>query len=214
MIRLEHCSKLFGSVLALDDVTLELTGDGLVLVLGPNGSGKSTFLRMCAGLTTPSRGQIQKDQVVSYLGHRSMLYPQLTVRENLEFFSAVADSNFSENIDWLELDELLDKPVADLSQGQAARASLARALQQNSKALLLDEPSSAFDQRWRGLFEKQIAQLRRDRLLLVVTHDPELYFSLASRALIFSQGSLQYDFKAEDLTDRETFLARYQEVQR
>lgn len=216
MIRFKKCSKLFGQSLALNSISLEISGPGLVLVLGSNGAGKSTFLKACAGLLTPSFGSMECKDPVSYLGHQSMLYPQLTVAENLNFFSSVQSfSSVDSAAAWLEIESISDKFVAALSQGQKARVGLARALQgADGKALLLDEPSAAFDRYWQQIFIDKLKEFSLNRLVIMITHDPERYINFASRAIILAQGSVYCDLILDSDSARQTALLAFNEVLR
>ena len=216
MIRLSKCTKLFGRSLALNSISIDISATGLLLVLGSNGAGKSTFLRACAGLLTPTSGSVTSTEAISYMGHSAMLYPQLSVAENMNFFRAIqniTDANSAH--DWLEIEELGSRLVSDLSQGQRARVGLARVLLgSDNRALLLDEPSAAFDQHWQKILINKLQEFAANRLVMMVTHDPERYLAFASRVIILSQGVLVHDFILNADADRSAVLRAYREVLR
>lgn len=218
MIQLENCSKLFGNSLALKSVSIKLSKPGLVLVLGANAAGKSTLLRACAGLLTLSSGKTFNSKPLAYLGHHLMLYPHLTVKENLDFFASMqgaSTANSECDLDWLEIEAMSSKFVSTLSQGQKSRVGLARVLQgSENKTLLLDEPSAAFDQRWQEIFVTKLEVLSKLRLIMLVTHDPEKYLSFASRVLVIERGSIAHDFDMTAKLNTEIVLQAYREVLR
>ncbi len=162
--RVELCRlrKVYGLTPVLVDASLELGAGEGVVVFGANGSGKSTLLRLAAGLARPSAGQARlfgRPSVglgpewrrrVGFLGHESSLYPELTARENLEFFAALYGlERRRATVDgWLErvgIEAHADTAVCHLSRGMEQRLALARVLLPAPEVLLLDEPFAGLD---------------------------------------------------------------------
>ncbi|BES80668.1 ABC transporter ATP-binding protein [Pyrodictium abyssi] len=130
-----------------------------VLVIGPNGSGKTTLLRILVGLTRPSRGTVLVEGRPPYLPearralgvvlHHSLLYDELTVRENLAYYARLHGVEYSpeedEVVEVLGLRRYLDTRAGDLSFGWKKRANIARALLHRPRALVIDEPFTGLD---------------------------------------------------------------------
>jgi heme exporter protein A len=139
----------------LDDLSFDL-GDGEARVLrGPNGAGKSTLLRVIAGLIPPTAGRIALDgtpfdadaasEAVSYAGHLDAIKPQLTVAENLRFWSGLFGGDVAAAMAAFELGALADRPAHACSAGQKRRLGLARLMLAPRRLWLLDEPTVSLD---------------------------------------------------------------------
>jgi ABC-type multidrug transport system ATPase subunit len=195
--------KQFGRFAALRGVTAEFAPRKLYVVLGDNGAGKTTLLRSIAGLTRPTRGAISvlgtKDLRnvrgdVGYMAHPSLLYDEMSAMENLRYFAGlygVEAARCREVISWVKLDPDLERPVGQYSQGMRQRLSLARALLNDPKLLLLDEPFSNVDARSAHEMATLLGQLRDQRkTLLVVTHQPGLLESIANEFVWMESGKI------------------------
>src|SRR6267378_2380617 len=149
--------KSFGTLKALDGVTLRVRQGEIYGLLGPNGAGKTTLIRAIVGLVAPDSGTVtvlgrrlpDLDILgrVGYMTQAAALYPDLSVEENLRFFAAIsgADSNVDEALKLVELDQRRKSVVATLSGGMRQRCSLACALVHRPRLLLLDEPTVGVD---------------------------------------------------------------------
>jgi ABC-2 type transport system ATP-binding protein len=163
-VDVDNVFKLFGSVRALDGVTLRVKEGEIYGLLGPNGSGKTTLMRMIVGLVAQDAGtvtllgrRIPDLDVLSKVGYMTQaaaLYPDLSVEENLRFFAAIsgADSNVTEALKTVELDQRRHSVVSTLSGGMRQRCSLACALVHQPRFLLLDEPTVGVDPQLRVQF--------------------------------------------------------------
>ncbi len=222
--------KRFGPVAALRGVDLDVEGGQAVAVLGPNGAGKSTLLRILAGLARPTAGSVsirrggrapdgrgRARAWVGFAGHATLLYPELTARENLVFhgrLQGVVDPA-------LRADQLLDEegltPVADrrvrtFSRGMAQRLSIARALVQDPPLLLLDEPFTGLDRRAGDRLSERLQRLRSEgRAILLVTHDLLRASEIADAALILVSGQIRKHAEGSTL-ERVALEATYAEV--
>src|SRR6476659_348245 len=166
-IRLSDVRKSFGSVTAVDDVSLEIADGEFLVLVGPSGCGKSTLLRMIAGLEDVTDGSISiGDRDVTDLPPRARdiamvfqtyaLYPHMSVRENLGYGLKVrktqkqeATRRVAEVAEMLGLDALLDRRPAALSGGQRQRVAMGRAIVREPQAFLMDEPRSNLDAKLR-----------------------------------------------------------------
>ena len=169
MIKVEHISKQFGSLKALDDVSLEVSKGEIVCLLGPSGSGKSTLIRAINGLETPESGKIyfegeeyDKNNAAKYHQQRLKmgfvfqhfnLFPNMTVLENLTLAQIrvkKVDEKQAEDIAMryltrVGLSDKRDEYPNKLSGGQKQRVAIARSLCMNPDIMLFDEPTSALD---------------------------------------------------------------------
>lgn len=162
MVEARGLGKSFGSTFVLASVDLELNAGRGVAILGANGAGKSTLVRIIAGLTAPSMGRVavfgepstslgaEKRRRLGLLTHQSFLYPNLTARENLEFFARLygVDGPATTATEWLGhvgLGAVADRRVRGLSRGMEQRLAFARAMLAAPALLLLDEPFAALD---------------------------------------------------------------------
>lgn len=197
IISLKDFSKEYAGNLVLNAINLEFADSGLVLLLGANAAGKSTLLKSIAGLLLASNGQLQTDSKVAYFGHAIGLYPNLTVKENLSLFQnlEIVDSALLEKyVLEFELSDLLKKSIAELSQGQRARVNLARVFAAPGEwPVLLDEPGANLDVSWSNKLLKIVETNLQTRLILLVTHDPQKYYNLASRVVVMQAGKVVYD---------------------
>ena len=170
-ITLEHVRKSFGDKLVLSDLSLRLPERGTVCFFGPSGCGKTTLLRLICGLDKPDGGTISvpKDTQFSVHFQEDRLLPWCTVRENLALTMP------GEQVDgWLRAIDLPDvggQYPDELSGGMRRRVSLARALGHDSDVLVLDEPLRELDAATADRMLALIREHRRERLLLLVTHD-------------------------------------------
>ena len=156
-VDVENVVKSFGTLKALDGVTLRVRQGEIYGLLGPNGAGKTTLIRAIVGLVAPDSGTVtvlgrrlpDLDILgqIGYMTQAAALYPDLSVEENLRFFAAIsgAGSNVDDALKLVELDQRRKSVVATLSGGLRQRCSLACALVHRPRLLLLDEPTVGVD---------------------------------------------------------------------
>ena len=183
-------TRKFGSLIAVNEVDLEIPAGTIYGFLGPNGSGKSTTIRMLCGLLTPSAGTatvLGMDTVkesealkqhIGYMTQRFALFEDLTVRENLRFISEVyalprakRRARVDQLLEEFSLVAQVKQRAGTLSGGQKQRLALAAATLHEPKILFLDEPTSAVDpQNRRDFWEKLFEMAERGPTILVSTH--------------------------------------------
>lgn len=185
-------TKYYGRVKVLDSLDLQVGRSEIAIVQGINGSGKTTLQSIFSSLTTADSGKaeicgldtgirhLKARGMVGFVGHSSLLYGALTVEENLSFFSKLyncdQDRNYIEDlISQLGLSDRVDQRVNMLSHGFQKRVSIARALINKPKALLLDEPESGLDSDAARTLEKIIVGFaQRGGSVLITTHNNTL----------------------------------------
>ena len=188
VITVSKLIKQFGRFAALRGVTAEFSSGKLYAILGDNGAGKTTLLRTLAGLNQPSSGEVVilgkkkfRDicQDVGYMAHPSLLYDEMSGMENLQYFARLygitSATRCAEVIRAVGLDPDLIRPVGQYSQGMRQRMSLARALLNNPKILLLDEPFSNVDLHSATEMVRLLASTRdQGKTIFIVTHQAAL----------------------------------------
>jgi ABC-type multidrug transport system ATPase subunit len=197
--------KQFGRFAALRGVSAEFSGGKLYAILGDNGAGKTTLLRALAGLTPPTRGIISMLGAtdlrsvcgqMGYMAHPSLLYDEMSGMENLGYFAGLydvhnKDQRCAEVIRAVQLDPSLMRPVGQYSQGMRQRMSLARALLNDPKILLLDEPFSNVDLRSAREMVSLLTGLRdAGKTIFVVTHQASLLEGAADEFVWMEAGQI------------------------
>ena len=195
--------KQFGRFAALRGVTAQFAAGKLYVIVGDNGAGKTTLLRTIAGLAPQTHGTISvlgSSKIknvraqIGYMAHPSLLYDEMTGMENMSYFAGLyglPQSRCREVMAAVKLDPDLERPIGQYSQGMRQRMSLARAILNDPKLLLLDEPFSNVDLRSAHEMVGLLAQMRdRGKTLFVVTHQPGLLESIADEFVWMEAGKI------------------------
>ena len=210
-IRLQGVSKAFGRQLALADIDLNVPQGSYVALMGANGAGKTTLLKVVAGLAVPTRGSVTIAGVemrragpllramVGYVSHESMLYADLSARENLRFAAKLfrlpdPAEALARVSDRFGIQGYLDRPVRTLSRGMRQRVSLARALLHDPAVILLDEPYTGLDEAAAASLSGLLEELATPRRVVVVTlHDVARALSGPKRLVAIATGRIVMD---------------------
>jgi len=212
VIAVRNLIKQFGRFAALRGVTAEFAAGRLYAILGDNGAGKTTLLRTLAGLNHPTTGSVSilgaskfRDvcREVGYMAHPSLLYDEMSGAENLSYFARLYGLDdrtpnsknvalqIGEVIRAVGLDPDLTRPVGQYSQGMRQRMSLARALLNDPKILLLDEPFSNVDLRSAREMVRLLSGLRDGgKTIFVVTHQASLLEGFADEFIWMETGKI------------------------
>jgi len=208
---LEKVRKTYGSLVAVDDVDLDIEPGEFVCFLGPSGCGKTTLLRMITGFETLTSGNIVYDEKIindvipqkrefGIVFQSYALFPNMTVNENIAFGlkmrkmpQDLVDERVIEMLKLIGLTGWEGHYPSQLSGGQQQRVALARSLAIKPNILLLDEPLSALDAKIRVRLRTVIKKLQQDLgiTLIYVTHDQEEALSLADRVVIMRDGQIR-----------------------
>jgi spermidine/putrescine transport system ATP-binding protein len=210
-VRLERVSKSFGDMMAVDDLSLDISEGEFFSLLGPSGCGKTTSLRMIGGFEEPSFGTV-------YLGGRDVtglppyrrdvntvfqsyaLFPHLDVYENVAFGlrrKKVGKSDIErrvrEAMELVDLQGFAERKPAQMSGGQQQRVALARALVNRPKVLLLDEPLGALDLKLRKQMQLELKRIQQEVgiTFVYVTHDQEEAMTMSDRLAVMRHGKTE-----------------------
>jgi heme exporter protein A len=229
LIEINSLIKTYGLLPVLRKLDLTIARGEFVALLGPNGSGKSTLLRQLTGSSRPTAGVIrvagwelpkEAAAVRAHIGlvsHQSLLYDNLTARENLLFFARLYNLKaVDERITTLLAQVGLDKRAHDLvrtfSRGMQQRLSIARALLHAPDILIFDEPYTGLDQDAAAILDDMLKVAHADgHTIMMATHQIDRAARLASRVVILSRGKVGYDNTTENM-DTLTLAADYANI--
>lgn len=210
-ITVRHLAKAYGLLWALRDISFDLPAGEVVALLGPNGSGKTTLLKLLAGLILPTTGELVLDGLnfsrgataeraaVGFLTPGEHLYENLTVRENLIFFSSLYKKSqeislIDATLEEVGLRQRSREYVAVLSSGMKCRLSIAKWKLLEPRLLLLDEPYGVLDGNGTDLLEGFLrAQRDKGSVTVIASHHVARVLHLCTRAIILDQGKLTFN---------------------
>ena len=230
-VEFREVARIFGTVRAVDGVSLSVEPGEFFAMLGPSGSGKTTCLRLIAGFDLPDAGHVLLDgqdvsdvppyeRSVNTVFQDYALFPHMTVAENVAYGprvrkvpAAERNARAREMLELVKLTGFEDRRPAQLSGGQKQRVALARALINRPKVLLLDEPLGALDLKLREEMQIELRNLQR-RLAITfvyVTHDQGEALSMSDRVAVFNHGRIEQMASARELytRPRTPFVARF-----
>lgn len=232
MLQIQHIRKEYrtGKLVqkALDDVSLNLRDSEFVAILGPSGSGKTTLLNIIGGLDRYDSGDLiingistkkykdrdwdsYRNHTIGFVFQSYNLIPHQTVLSNVELALTISGISRSERrkraIDALEkvgLGEQIHKRPSQMSGGQMQRVAIARALVNNPDILLADEPTGALDSDTSVQVMELLKEVSKDRLVVMVTHNPELAYEYATRIVEVKDGKILSDSDPLDISEEIT----------
>jgi heme exporter protein A len=216
-IVLEGLERRYGDRTALTGVTVTVPAGATLAVFGSNGAGKTTLLRVLAALLRPHGGsavvcghELPREAWkvrprVGYLGHESLLYRDLTVRQNLEFHRRLHGvGDVSGALAAVGLERRANDPVRELSKGMVQRAAVARATLHDPRILLLDEPRANLDPAAAEALEPLIGK-SSGRTRVIASHDVEHALGEADLALGLKGGAQVFAGRADPGTVRSLY---------
>jgi len=221
-IEIRNLAKAFGTVKAVDGVTLDIGSGEFITLLGPSGSGKTTVLRMIAGFEDPDAGSIfladddithlpPFDRDVNTVFQDYALFPHMTIQENVEYGlrtrkvpKAERAKQALEAIASVKLEHAANRLPHQLSGGQRQRIALARALVLRPRVLLLDEPLGALDRQLREEMQIELKKIQRDAgiTFIFVTHDQEEAMRMSDRIVVFNEGRVEQVGTPQDVYNK------------
>ncbi|TDK52397.1 ABC transporter ATP-binding protein [Antarcticimicrobium luteum] len=210
LLSISNIDKHFGTLKAVDNVSLDIRENEFFALLGASGSGKTTLLRMLAGFEVPTGGAIYLDgkdvsaippnrRPVNLMFQSYALFPHMTVAQNIAYGLEMERlprreiaARVEEMLGVIQLSQLAGRKPDQLSGGQRQRVALARALVKRPRLLLLDEPLGALDKKLRGEMQLELKRIQHEFgiTFVVVTHDQEEALVMADRIAILRDGRL------------------------
>jgi multiple sugar transport system ATP-binding protein len=230
-ITIQNLRKEYGTETAVEGINLTVNDGEFLSLVGPSGCGKTTTLRCIAGLETPTSGDISigdttvtnkppQRRELAMVFQDIALYPHMTVEENISYplrLRGVSKSEQKERIrdatEMLQINNLLEKNVGDLSGGQSQRVALARAIVRKPTAFLFDEPMSDLDANLKIEMRKELGKIqnRLNDTMVYVTHDQEEAMTLSDRIAIMNDGQLEQTGTPTEVFEKpaNTFVANF-----
>ncbi len=216
-IDIQGLTKSYGTHTALSGINLSISPGETVVILGPNGAGKTTLIKILATIMKPSSGYIQingmnlrkkTEEIQRNIGvvtHHTYLYSNLTIYENLEFYSRMYDipqrkERINEVVNIVGMSSRLYDKIHTLSRGMQQRVSIARSLLHKPCIMLLDEPETGLDQEAIELLWNELQKDDANKLIVIfVTHNLERGLEHGDRILILNKGEIVFDKPSSEL---------------
>ena len=218
-IHLSYISKSFDNDLILDDLDLVIKENEFMTLLGPSGCGKTTTLRILGGFETPDKGQVffdgaditmlpPNERKLNTVFQKYALFTHMTIAENIAFglkISKKSKAYINDKIKYalklVNLDGFENRTVDSLSGGQQQRIAIARAIVNEPKLLLLDEPLGALDLKLRQDMQYELIRLKEELgiTFVYVTHDQEEALTMSDKIVVMNQGYIQQIGSPEDI---------------
>lgn len=211
LLKLERLHKTYDGEVVLDNLNLDIKEGEFITLLGPSGCGKTTTLRLIAGFTTPDSGKISflgeditykkaNERKVNTVFQKYALFPHLDVYENIAFGLRLKKMNEEEikkrvkkMLEMVNLSGYAKRSIDSLSGGQQQRIAIARALVNEPKVLLLDEPLGALDNKLRKGMQTELINMQWELgiTFVFVTHDQEEALSMSDRIVVMNEGKIE-----------------------
>lgn len=224
MIKVDHISKRFGSLLAVSDLSFEVAPGDILGFLGPNGAGKSTTMKIICGFLTPDAGSvsicgasitenpIQAKMNIGYLPEGAPTYSDMTVIDFLKFIMQIRQMKAEDKkrrleyvVEYLQIEEVLYQRVETLSKGFKRRVGLAQALIHDPQVLIMDEPTDGLDPNQKYQVRSLINSLSKDKIVVISTHILEEVTAVCTRAMIVAKGKVLIDSTPSELVQRSRY---------
>jgi ABC-2 type transport system ATP-binding protein len=216
-IKAINVSKYYDKQAALNNVSFEIGNSEIVGFIGPNGAGKSTMMKIITGYIPPSNGSVlindmniieknlEVKKTIGYLPENNPLYPNMYVREYLEFVAGLhqlgkqTKNRVNEMISKTGLEQEKHKKIGELSKGYKQRVGLAQALIHEPSILILDEPTSGLDPNQIIEIRDLIKEVGKDKTVMLSTHIMQEVEAICSRIIIINKGEIAADDKTSTL---------------
>nr|WP_321514614.1 heme ABC exporter ATP-binding protein CcmA [uncultured Pseudodesulfovibrio sp.] len=201
LLSVKRVAKFFGSKLVFKEVSCEVSPGEILLVTGHNGAGKSTLMRIMAGLSKPSAGDVTfavEPEDSAYLGHATFIYPGLSALENLKFWGAMYGLSPSREklmglLKRVGLERAAEEKAGSFSRGMAQRLNLARIYLVEPKLIFLDEPGTGLDPRSLAKLRNEITGFRDNGVSIVwISHQVAEDTALADKVLALGGRKVEY----------------------
>jgi ABC-2 type transport system ATP-binding protein len=213
-LELAGVSSGYGGKRVLHDVSFRAQESAIYVVLGPNGAGKTTLFRTIAGILEPYSGAVRFDgedlirsrearKRINYLSHYNAVPEEMTVSRALDFYARIEGGDVGEVISLLGLEELRDKKISDLSQGQKKRVSIAKVFLRERDLYLLDEPTSNLDPAVSKEIRDILLRLSKDRIVLYSSHNLYEARDVGTNLILIRDGGVVYFDRISNIKSKE-----------
>lgn len=220
-IVVKEITKSYGEQLAVNDVSFSVGTGEIVGFIGPNGAGKSTTMKIITGTLQAGKGEVLiKDmpvsenlrpirKIIGYLPENNPLYPEMYIREYLEYVAGLYQINrkqrsgrIEEVIEMTGLSPEVHKKIGSLSKGYRQRVGLAQALIHDPEILILDEPTTGLDPNQLMEIRKLISTIGKEKTVLLSTHILQEVEAICDRVIIINQGQIVADERSASLKEK------------
>jgi ABC-2 type transport system ATP-binding protein len=213
-LELDVVTSGYGGKPILHGITFEAQESSIYVVLGPNGAGKTTLFRTIAGIFEPYSGKVMFDgedlnrskearKRINYLSHYNAIPEEMTVSHALDFYAKIEGGSADEVLSLLNLQDLKDKKVSDLSQGQKKRVSIAKVFLKERDLYLLDEPTSNLDPAVSKEIRDILLRLAKDKIVLYSSHNLYEARDVGTNLILVRNGAIGYFGKISDIRSKE-----------
>lgn len=211
MIQLISVSKRYptrsGTHTVLKNINLTLSKGEKIGILGRNGAGKSTMIRIIAGAELPTTGKIQREMSVSWpLAFGGAFQGSLSGMDNLKFICRIYGVDYHDKLDYVqsfsELGKFIYEPIKNYSAGMRARLAFAISMAIEFDCFLIDEVISVGDKRFYEKCQYELFEIRKDRAMIMVSHQMQNIKKHCDRASVLIKGELHH---FDDITDAQKF---------
>jgi ABC-2 type transport system ATP-binding protein len=213
-LELHNVNAGYNKQTVLHDVSLTIREPSIYVVLGPNGAGKTTLFRTIGGILEPYAGDVTFDgenvtasrtvrERMNYLSHYNAIPEEMTVYNALTFYANMQGGSADEVLALLHLEDLRDKKVADLSQGQKKRVSIAKVFLKERDLYLMDEPTANLDPGFAKEIRDILLQLSRDRIVLYSTHNLYEASDIGTDLILIKNGTIALTEPIADIKLKE-----------
>lgn len=211
-LKIEHLTKDFGNLRAIDDVSFSARQGEIIALLGPNGAGKTTLMNMITGFLAPTSGTISvlgskitdnslsAKQSIGFLPEGSPLYPDISVSAFMNYIADLRGLKGAERKQRLEkacglaqINNVLTQKIETLSKGYRRRVGFAQSILSDPPILLLDEPTDGLDPNQKEHIRRQIAELGKHKTILISTHLLDEAETVCNRILLINHGQIKAD---------------------
>ncbi len=215
---IEELTKNFGEIEAVSNISFRAQIGEVIAILGPNGAGKSTLMNMISGFISPSSGQIfvlgqdiakapiEAKKHIGFLPEGSPLYPDLSVKEFLNYMAELRgfsgeqkEKRLQEIAQTAKIKEIFSQKIETLSKGYLRRVGFAQSILSNPEILLLDEPTDGLDPNQKEHMRNLIKTLGQNKTILISTHILEEAQNIASRIILINKGKIIADGTLADI---------------
>jgi ABC-2 type transport system ATP-binding protein len=225
MIEIRNLSKSYGEIQALQSATINIQQGEIVGLLGPNGAGKTTLMKMITGVLEPDNGSVsingldivhdraKAQAIIGYLPENAPLYPDLSVQDYLLMMVELRQIEPEKQISYIQdaahavnLDDVITRPIGQLSKGMRQRVGLAQAILHKPEILILDEPTVGLDPTQIVEIRQLIKNLAKYSTVLFSTHILSEVEALCDRVIMIMNGKIKADSRLSELSNTDNAI--------